>query len=100
MHALFLQDSLFFLRTFFTEISGGSTKEESPAASSSKARRDSVTRGTTPPPVMTVGGQNVTPDTQEVMIMFDEIEEDTLEYQDEDEEESGESTKSQPVFFK
>ncbi len=105
------QDSLFFLRTFFTTIAGG----DEPAGSASGPAGQGSQKGTptkspagtggaaaaTPAPVMTVNPTNLEelePDP-DLMIMFDEIEE--RGQNEETDSNADESTiRAQPTFFK
>lgn len=99
------QDAVFFLKTFFQEISGAEDDHHS-SRSSSRRPSDSPSagskaKGTTPPPppIMQVGQPlSATPPDNPDLIMFDEMD-DTGEGEEEEEEEEF-AAKSQPTFFK
>ncbi|XP_021359493.1 autophagy-related protein 2 homolog A-like isoform X1 [Mizuhopecten yessoensis] len=112
------QDSLAFLKIFFTEVSGGghTNPNPSPPESDTKPRTRS-TPGTNapspPPPVMVVGHPEIIEeetDPQELLMRFDELQEEQLggeitandpvpDY-DNTPTQAVEKTPYQPVFFK
>ncbi|XP_074651009.1 autophagy-related protein 2 homolog B-like [Tubulanus polymorphus] len=95
------QDALFFLKNFFASVTGETSASPVNIPCPSPEISSSPGKASSPPPVMTLGGpspEHSYIDTQEQLIMFDEIAYALEEKDDELEEKTEEPT--QPVYFK